>query len=174
VRGDHLFVVLAFSSTLLAVSGQNVALLAAGVLGAAWLLGLSRVIAELGAVAAIGAYVLAVGAQPSVVRAGVAGALGSLAWLTARGRDRWYFMLLGALVLLAWNPYDILDAGFQLSFAAVGAIWSSPRGFTGSWRATRCRAASPVRSQRVSKRASTASASLRREPRSTSYDVSRA
>jgi competence protein ComEC len=108
---------------LLAVSGQNVALVAAGVLGVAWLLGLSRVIAELGAVAAIGAYVLAVGAQPSVVRAGIAGALGSLAWLTARGRDRWYFMLLGALVLLAWNPYNILDAGFQLSFAAVAAIF---------------------------------------------------
>ena len=108
---------------LLAVSGQNVALVAAGVLGAAWLLGLSRFVAELGAVAAIGAYVLAVGAQPSVVRAGVAGALGSLAWLTARGRDRWYFMLLGAVGLLAWNPYDVLDAGFQLSFAAVGAIF---------------------------------------------------
>ena len=42
---------------------------------------------------AIGGYVLAVGAQPSVVRAGVAGALGSLAWLAARPRDRWYFLL---------------------------------------------------------------------------------
>ena len=72
---------------------------------------------------AIGAYVLAVGSQPSVVRAGVAGALGSLAWLTARPRDRWYFLLLGALVLLAWNPYALLDAGFQLSFAAVVAIF---------------------------------------------------
>jgi len=59
------------------------------VLGTAWLLGLSRFVAGLGAVAAIGAYVLAVGAQPSVVRAGVAGALGSFAWLTARGL--WYF-----------------------------------------------------------------------------------
>ena len=52
--------------------GQNIALVAAGVLAAAWLLGVSRFLAELGAVAAIGAYVLAVGAQPSVVRAGVA------------------------------------------------------------------------------------------------------
>ena len=108
---------------LLAVSGQNVALVAGGVLFLAWVLGIGRGVAEIGALAAIGAYVLAVGAQPSVVRAGVAGALGSLAWLAARERDRWYFMLVGALVLLAWNPYDALDAGFQLSFAAVTAIF---------------------------------------------------
>jgi competence protein ComEC len=37
--------------------------------------------------------------------------------------DRWYFFLLGALVLLAWNPYTLLDPGFQLSFAAVAAIF---------------------------------------------------
>jgi competence protein ComEC len=57
------------------------------------------------------------------VRAGIAGALGSLAWLTARARDRWYFLLLGALALLAWNPYVAFDPGFQLSFAAVVAIF---------------------------------------------------
>ena len=66
---------------------------------------------------------LAVGAQPSVIRAGIAGALGSLAWLSARQRDRWHFVLVGALILLAWNPYNLLDAGFQLSFAAVAAIF---------------------------------------------------
>ena len=38
------------------------------------------------------AYVLAVGWQPSVVRAGVAGALASLAWLASRPRDRWHFL----------------------------------------------------------------------------------
>ena len=58
-----------------------------------------------------------------MVRAGVAGVLGSLAWLAARPADRWYFLCLGALVLLAWNPYDMLDAGFQLSFVAVCAIF---------------------------------------------------
>ena len=66
---------------------------------------------------------LAVGAQPSVIRAGIAGALGSIAWLSARQRDRWHFLLVGALVLLAWSPYNLLDAGFQLSFAAVVAIF---------------------------------------------------
>jgi competence protein ComEC len=108
---------------LLAVSGQNVALVAAGALLLVWLLGLPRLVGEIGALAAIAAYVLAVGAQPSVVRAGVAGALGSLAWLTARAADRWHFLLVGAIVLLGWNPYTLLDAGFQLSFAAVTAIF---------------------------------------------------
>jgi len=108
---------------LLAVSGQNVALVAAGTLVLAWLIGLPRWLGQVAALAAIGGYVLAVGPQPSVVRAGVAGALGSIAWLAARPADRWYFLLLAGLVLLAWNPYDVLDAGFQLSFAAVAAIF---------------------------------------------------
>ncbi len=108
---------------LLAVSGQNVALVAGGAVLLAWMLALPRWLGELGALAAITAYVLAVGAQPSVLRAGVAGALCSLAWLTARGPDRWYFLLVGALGLLAWNPYLVLDAGFELSFSAVAAIF---------------------------------------------------
>ncbi|HEX3686300.1 MAG TPA: ComEC/Rec2 family competence protein [Gaiellaceae bacterium] len=108
---------------LLAVSGQNVVLVAGGALALAWLLGIPRWLGEIGALVAIAAYVLAVGAQPSVIRAGVAGALVSLAWLAARPADRWYFCLLGVLVLLAWNPYTLLDPGFQLSFAAVAAIF---------------------------------------------------
>jgi competence protein ComEC len=112
---------------LLAVSGQNVALVAGAVLGLVWLAGLPRWIGHVGALLGMGGYVLAVGPQPSVLRAGVAGALGSLAWLAARQRDRWYFLLLGALVLEVWNPYVVLDAGFQLSFAAVVAIFTLVR-----------------------------------------------
>ena len=108
---------------LLAVSGQNVALIAGGAILLVYLIGLSRFVGQIVALAAIGGYVLAVGWQPSVVRAGVAGALASLAWLASRPSDRWYFLLLGAALLLAWSPYSLLDAGFQLSFAAVGAIF---------------------------------------------------
>jgi competence protein ComEC len=108
---------------LLAVSGQNVVLVAGSVLLVAWVLGISRLVAHLGALAGIVAYVLAVGAQPSVVRAGIAGALCSIAWLTARTADRWQLLLVGAAALLAWNPYTVFDAGFQLSFAAVVAIF---------------------------------------------------
>jgi competence protein ComEC len=108
---------------LLAVSGQNVALVAGGALAVAWLLGIPRLLGHLAALGAILGYVLAVGPQPSVIRAGIAGALGSLAWLAGRQRDRWWFLLLGAVGLLAWNPYTLLDPGFQLSFAAVVAIF---------------------------------------------------
>jgi competence protein ComEC len=108
---------------LLAVSGQNVALVAAGALVLAWLAGAPRWLGQIGALAGIAAYVLAVGPQASVVRAGIAGALGSLAWLSSRMTDRWHFLLVGAAALLAWNPYTLFDAGFQLSFAAVIAIF---------------------------------------------------
>ncbi len=108
---------------LLAVSGQNVAYVVAGMILLAWTLGFPRWIGEVGALGAVFAYVLAVGWQPSVVRAGVAGGLASLAWLASRPRDRWYFLLVGAAVLLAWSPYSLLEPGFQLSFAAVAAIF---------------------------------------------------
>jgi len=108
---------------LLAVSGQNVVLIAAGMLALAVLLGLPRAAGHAGALAAIGAYVLAVGPQPSVIRAAVAGCAVSIAWLVGRERDGWHALLLAALVLLGWNPYALFDPGFQLSFAAVLAIF---------------------------------------------------
>jgi competence protein ComEC len=108
---------------LLAVSGQNVLVIVGGMLGLAWLLGLPRWCGDAAAIVAILGYLAAVGWQPSVVRAGVAGVLASLAWLTARPSDRWYFLLLGAAVLLAWSPYAVLDPGFQLSFSAVAATF---------------------------------------------------
>ena len=108
---------------LLAVSGQNITFLALAVLGLAWLLGIPRLAAEVVAIAAIAGYVLAVGWQPSVVRAGVAGGLASLAWLVSRPRDRWHFLSLGAAVLLVWTPASLLEPGFQLSFAAVASIF---------------------------------------------------
>jgi competence protein ComEC len=108
---------------LLAVSGQNVVLLAGGVLGLALLLGVPRAWGHVSALVAIGGYVLAVGPQPSVIRAAVSGIAVSVAWLSSRERDPWHVLLLAALVLLGWSPYAIYDPGFQLSFAAVIGIF---------------------------------------------------
>jgi competence protein ComEC len=108
---------------LLAVSGQNVAIVAVGVVMAARIVGLGRLVGEALAILVVLSYALAVGWQPSVVRAAVAGTLASLAWIVARPRDRWHALAVGALVLLAWMPRSALEPGFQLSFAAVAAIF---------------------------------------------------
>jgi competence protein ComEC len=107
----------------LAVDGLKVAAIAGSVLAIALIAGLTRVVAEVAALAAVAAYALAVGLHPSVVRAALMAGLGSLAWVAARQRDRWQALLVAAAALLAWNPYLLLDAGFQLSFAAVAAIF---------------------------------------------------
>ena len=108
---------------LLAVSGQNVAIVAIGVLFAARILGLGRLVGEALTIVVVLSYALAVGWQPSVVRAAVAGTLASLAWIVARPRDRWHALAVGALVLLVWMPQSALEPGFQLSFAAVATIF---------------------------------------------------
>ena len=107
---------------LLAVSGGNVALLVAAVLVLVWVGGGNRVGGHVCALVAVVGYVGLVGPSPSVVRAGVAGVLASAAWLLSRPSDPWHLYAAGLAVLLCVNPYNLLDPGFQLSFAAVAAI----------------------------------------------------
>ena len=104
---------------LLAVSGQNVMLLALLVLAAGALVGAglrSRLVA---AIALIAVYVPLAGAGPSIQRAGVMGAAGLVAALAGRPASRWYALGLAAAVTLAINPRAAGEPGWQLSFAAV-------------------------------------------------------
>jgi competence protein ComEC len=109
-------------SHLLAVSGQNVALLAllAMPLLAAFGVPLrTRLVWVLGAIVV---YVPLAGAGPSILRAGVMGALGVLATLAGRRASRLYALALAAVVTLAVDPAIGADVGWQLSFAAVLGI----------------------------------------------------
>jgi competence protein ComEC len=107
---------------LLAVSGQNVMLLAALALPALALAGLG-LRARLAALAAlIALYVPLAGAGPSLQRAGVMGLAGVAAVVASRPASRWYALLLAAAATLAWNPRAWTDPGWQLSFAAVAGI----------------------------------------------------
>src|SRR3954447_17786977 len=107
---------------LVAASGQNVMLLCALVFGASALLGVGLRARLLLALGLIALYVPLAGGGPSIQRAGVMGAAGIAAALAGRPASRWYALLLAAGVTLAVNPRAVEDVGWQLSFAAVGAI----------------------------------------------------
>ncbi|HEX3042359.1 MAG TPA: ComEC/Rec2 family competence protein [Solirubrobacterales bacterium] len=109
-------------SHLLAVSGQNVtllALLAMPLLGA---LGIPLRERLFWVLALIAVYVPVAGAGPSIQRAGVMGALGLLATLGGRRGSRLYALAIAAAVTLAIDPGIAADVGWQLSFAAVLGI----------------------------------------------------
>jgi competence protein ComEC len=105
-----------------AVSGQNVALLIAFTLVALGIAGVIGTPARIAAGALTAAYVLVSGAGPSIVRAGVSGVLVSAAWLASRPAPPWHLLACGAAVVLGFDPLELYDPGFQLSFAAVAAI----------------------------------------------------
>ncbi|HEX5375826.1 MAG TPA: ComEC/Rec2 family competence protein, partial [Solirubrobacterales bacterium] len=109
-------------SHLLAVSGQNVALLALLAMPLLAALGMplrTRLVWILGAIVV---YVPLAGAGPSILRAGVMGGLGVLATLAGRRSPRLYALAVAAVVALAIDPRVAGDVGWQLSFAAVLGI----------------------------------------------------
>ncbi len=109
-------------SHLLAVSGQNVALLALLAMPLLAALGMplrTRLVWLLGAIVV---YVPLAGAGPSILRAGVMGGLTVLATLVGRRSSRLYGLAVAAVVTLAIDPGIAADVGWQLSFAAVLGI----------------------------------------------------
>jgi competence protein ComEC len=109
-------------SHLLAVSGENVTLLALLAMPVLGLFGIplrERLLWVLGLIAV---YVPVAGAGPSIQRAGVMGAVGVLAMLGGRRASRVYGLALAAVLTLAVDPSVAADIGWQLSFAAVVGI----------------------------------------------------
>lgn len=107
---------------LLAVSGQNVMLLAALALPLLAAAGAGPAQRAVALLVLIAVYVPLAGAGPSLQRAGVVGAAGAIALAAGRVSSRWYALLLAAVVTLAVNPRAVGDPGWQLSFAAVVGI----------------------------------------------------
>jgi competence protein ComEC len=106
-------------SHLVAASGQNVALVAAMVIGLGALIGVRRSWRLAGAIGAVVLYVPLAGAGPSIRRAGVMGVLTLLALALGRIADRWWALLMAGLVTVLVDPFSPEQLGWQLSFAAV-------------------------------------------------------
>ena len=92
------------SRTLLAVSGQNVVLLAMLALGGGMVAGIGLRARLALALALVVVYVPLAGGGPSIQRAGVMGGAGLVAALAGRPASRWYALGLAAAATLALNP----------------------------------------------------------------------
>lgn len=124
----------------LVVSGLQVTVLAGLVLALFRLCPLPPWAALLGAALAVWGYALLVGLQAPVVRAAGAATLFLVGrWWFRRARPL-NLLAAVALALLLWDPEQLFDASFQLSFASVGVLLTvaSPlqARWTGPWRNT--------------------------------------
>ena len=106
----------------LAISGMNVGLL----WGWLWLLlrafRISPRVSLLAVLFLLPSYTVITDANPPVVRATIVAVVMAFGQLIGRNTSRWNSLALAALLVLAWNPSDLFNAGAQLSFVAVGAI----------------------------------------------------
>src|SRR5262245_48368677 len=110
----------------LAVSGFNVALIAS----AAWALlrlgGIGHRVAAAVVIVVVVGFGLVVGFQPSVLRAVIMAGLVLAALVLEREASVVNSLALAGLAILAFRLGDLLDPGFQLSFAATGGIVLAP------------------------------------------------
>jgi competence protein ComEC len=109
-------------SHLLAVSGENVTLLALLAMPILAMFGVPLRERLIWVIALIAVYVPLAGSGPSIQRAGVMGIVGLVATLSGRRTSRLYALGLAAVVTVAINPSAAGNVGWQLSFAAVLGI----------------------------------------------------
>ncbi|MCK9494285.1 MAG: DNA internalization-related competence protein ComEC/Rec2 [Dehalococcoidia bacterium] len=106
---------------LVVVSGQNVALLIALAIAALTAV-MSRRAASIAAIALLPAYVVFVGAEPPVIRAGIMAVAVIAAGATGRRTPGWAFLTYAAGVMLVDDPALVRDVSFQLSATATAGI----------------------------------------------------
>lgn len=110
------------TSHIIAISGFNIAVIA-GFFALVFNRLLGSVRGALVALAGIIFYTLLVGAEPSVVRAAIMGAIGLLAVQVGRKQVGVNTLAAVAAVMVMVNPYFLWDVGFQLSvLATLGLI----------------------------------------------------
>ena len=101
-------------------------------MGARWLSIINsradRYIEPISGLPAITLYVLLVGADAPIIRAGIMTTVGVLSYIVAREDRPYQPLALAALAILLPTPQALFDVGFQMSFATVfGIIYFVPR-----------------------------------------------
>ncbi|MBR0447906.1 MAG: ComEC/Rec2 family competence protein [Clostridia bacterium] len=115
-------------SHLLVVSGLHLTLLAVALRGILRRLGCGYRLSAALTLLALPVFVLLVGATPSVLRAAIMCGVWLIGLMLCRRADGLNSLGLAAVILVLVNPYYLLSAGFQLSFAATaGVLCITPR-----------------------------------------------
>ncbi|MDZ4221489.1 MAG: ComEC/Rec2 family competence protein, partial [Patescibacteria group bacterium] len=131
-RGIPEYLLEAFNRTgtthIIAISGSNITIIAAVIIGFLQYLGVHRRRAFWYITAGIIIFVIMTGATASVVRAGIMGIFVLLARQLGRASRATNALVFTAFVMLLINPKILIfDAGFQLSFlATVGLVYINP------------------------------------------------
>lgn len=105
-----------------AISGLHVGLVTGVVLIGLRLVRIPRRWCGLVAIPLLILYVFASGARPGAVRALVMASVWLFGWFLIRPADALNSLAGAALGLLVWNPTELLDGGFILSFSVVIAL----------------------------------------------------
>lgn len=105
-----------------AVSGFHIALIASILVGALRLGRLSRRTSGLVSIPLLLIYTLITGAPASALRSFIMASVVIFGWALLRPHDIFNSLAAAALIVLAINPQQLFDAGFQLSFFVVLTI----------------------------------------------------
>ncbi len=120
------------TSHTMALSGWNITVIAGlcALIGG-WLRQSRSIPWLLGSALAIGAFVVFVGASPTLLRAAIMGTLYLVAEALGRRGDALTALALSAVAMTVLAPATILDIGFQLSCAATAGLILLAPGLTG-------------------------------------------
>ena len=105
-----------------AINGLHVGLVTAVVIIALRLVRIPRRWCGLVGIPLVALYVFATGAHPGAIRALVMASVWMLSWMLVRPADSLNTLAAAALVILLWDPTQLFDGGFLLSFIVVAAI----------------------------------------------------
>lgn len=113
---------------ILVVSGFNVGIVAFIIIMLLKVLRISRSVRYAVTIPLLIFYCLVTGSSNPVVRATVMAVVFLLGHLLKRQPDIYSSLSIAALLILAFNPFQLFDIGFQLSFSSVIAIiWLKPK-----------------------------------------------
>ena len=106
----------------IAISGLNIALIAGLFLLIFKFFGVKRKANLVVTSAALVFYCFVAGANPPVVRATIMFAIAAIGYLIDRESDMLNSLAIAAFLILLWNPNELFDPSFQLSFASIAGI----------------------------------------------------